>query len=263
MYRGVLFEFAPDNKVIEAHSRLVSTYPQPRPGSTVRLEPLEMLVLAMLSQRTTHAFAEQAFANLYREFGDVRAIKRASRAEVERLIEMTTWPDMKAKRLQGALAGIEFRRHGALDLAHLYPMSLQEALRWLTVLPGVRYKTAACVLLMSTLHRRILPVDTGHRRLKIRMGLMSPKVGWDDAHGVLLRQLPRTWTVDAIGLHHDVVKWHSETTCTAVDPGCDRCPLLDLCTYGKRRVIGLPVEEVARPRRRSMSDVYQHRLCFD
>ena len=68
-------------------------------------------------------------------------------------------------------------------------MPIDEAKKWLTELPGVGPKTAACVLLFS-LGRPALPVDTHVHRVAIRLGLIGPKVAALPAHDMLEAQLP-------------------------------------------------------------------------
>ena len=65
-------------------------------------------------------------------------------------------------------------------------MSDAEAQAYLTGLPGVGPKTAACVLLFS-LERPVMPVDTHVHRVARRLGVIGAKVtrraGAPAAHG--------------------------------------------------------------------------------
>ena len=61
---------------------------------------------------------------------------------------------------------------GEPDLSGLEALSDEQATRFLTELPGVGPKTAACVLLFS-LGRPVMPVDTHVHRLALRLGLIT------------------------------------------------------------------------------------------
>jgi endonuclease-3 len=259
-----LFDIPANQKVIDIQSILRNTHPVRSLNSEISLNPLEMLVFAILSQRTTHADAERAFSNVLTTFQDWKAVADAPPRFLERQVRMTSWPEVKVARVQAALRNVEYYRGGRLDLENLNALDNDDAMSWLVRLPGVRFKTGACVLLMSTMHRRVLPVDTGHRRVMIRFGMMSRKVGWDEAHPFLLRLLPNRWDATEVEVYHDVVKRHAQSTCTAHSPACDRCPLINLCLYGRRRLQGLNVADpVQAPGRRPNFGHGQLSLHFD
>ena len=249
-------------KLLEVHVRLLSLY-QIIVDDSSSLSPLDMLVFAILLQRTLHRKAELAFVNLRRQFPDWSLICDAPLRTIEGAICSSTWPEQKAMYLRNALRNIR-GWCGALDLNHLFAMSDWDASAWLERLPGVGRKTSACVLLFSTLRRAILPVDTGHLRMMKRLGLIPKSIGPDRAHPILQALLPRDWTARQIEIFHNVVKRHAQTYCAANQPACAHCPLLDLCPFGqaRRRPREEPKIHIATHKRRSSHQPHPLQTCM-
>ena len=103
-------------------------------------------------------------------------------------------------------------------------MPIDEAKAWLTALPGVGPKTAACVLLFA-LGRPALPVDTHVHRVSQRLGLIGPKVNAEDAHSALEAQMPPKLYYD----YHVSVIRHGRRVCKALRPLCEACVLSQGC----------------------------------
>jgi len=191
-------------------------------------DPVEVLVLALLSARTRDEVAMAAHRVLRVRFPRWEVLLEADPAVVERLIGRTTWPDRKAQTLQEALRALQAIR-GRLELDFLADLGVEEATAWLRTLPGVGPKTAACVLLFSRLRLRALPVSTGHHRIAKRLGLISRRAGAEAAHGPLLAMLPPDWDNDRIERHHWLVKRLGHDHCTDRRPRCGSCPVQALC----------------------------------
>ena len=106
---------------------------------------------------------------------------------------------------------------------------------YLSALPGVGPKTAACVLLFS-LGKPAFPVDTHVLRVSKRLGLLPTKTTMEQAHGIFEAMLDSAgpgrkaqWDADdMLALHLGLVR-HGRETCAARRPRCEICPLLDLC----------------------------------
>ena len=91
--------------------------------------------------------------------------------------------------MQALLSQLRERLGPDWDASRLADMPIDEAKAWLTELPGVGPKTAACVLLFS-LGRPALPVDTHVHRVAQRLGLIGSKIAAVPAHDMLEAQLP-------------------------------------------------------------------------
>lgn len=191
-------------------------------------DPVEVLVLALLSARTRDEVALAAHRVLRIRFPRWPDLLEADPAVVERLIGRTTWPDRKAQTLQEALRALQAAR-GRLELDFLAGLGVEEATAWLRTLPGVGPKSASCVLLFSRLRLRALPVSTGHHRTAKRLGLISRRAGAEAAHEPLLAMLPPDWDNDRIERHHWLVKRLGHDHCTDRRPSCGSCPVRELC----------------------------------
>jgi endonuclease-3 len=53
---------------------------------------------------------------------------------------------------------------------------------------------------------------------------------------VLSAQLPQDWDAQRIYDNHEVMMLHGQRCCYFRNPACGRCPLLDLCPTGQRRM---------------------------
>jgi len=95
---------------------------------------------------------------------------------------------IKAARIKTILNQIREDR-GSLDIGFLAEMPVPQAKEWLKALPGVGPKTAGCVLLFS-LGRPVLPVDTHVHRVSRRLGLLDSKVSHEQAHELLEEVVP-------------------------------------------------------------------------
>jgi endonuclease-3 len=205
-------------------------------------DPVEVLVLALLSARTRDEVAMAAHRVLRMRFPRWEILLDADPAVVERLIGRTTWPDRKAQTLQEALRALQTAR-GRLELDFLADRPVEEAIAWLRMLPGVGPKTAACVLLFSRLRRRALPVSTGHHRTAKRLGLISRRAGVEAAHEPLLAMLPPDWDNDRIEQHHWLVKRLGHDHCTDRRPRCGSCPVRELCP-SQGRILPAPEHRI-------------------
>ena len=95
---------------------------------------------------------------------------------------------------------------------------------YLTSLPGVGRKTAACVLLFA-LGMRDVPVDTHVSRVGTRLGLFRPKAPFPEMHDEMLALTPRGAELE---LHMNLLR-HGRRTCHARHPECGDCALARMC----------------------------------
>jgi endonuclease-3 len=188
---------------------------------------LDELIATVLSQHTSDTNTARSFASLKQRFDDWESVLVAPVDLVADAIRSGGLAEQKAPRIQGILAAIQEER-GSLDLDHLDALPLVDARQWLLRLHGVGPKTAACVLLFS-LGRPTLPVDTHVHRVAKRLGLIGPKVGADTAHGALEAGLGGDR--DRVYSFHVTMIAHGRAVCTARRPYCERCPLTECCDY--------------------------------
>lgn len=192
-------------------------------------DPLDELIATVLSQHTSDINTARSFSSLKDRFADWESVLVAPVDLVADAIRLGGLAEQKAPRIQGILAAIQAERT-SLDLDHLSALPLDAARTWLLQLHGVGPKTAACVLLFS-LGRPALPVDTHVHRVSKRLGLIGPKVGADAAHAALEAGLGGDR--DRVYSFHLTMIAHGRAVCTARRPYCERCSLTEHCDYFK------------------------------
>jgi endonuclease-3 len=196
-------------------------YGRPRPRR--RLDPAAELVLTVLSQNTSDVNSGRAFARLLDAFPDWQSVMDSDVRLVEEAIRPGGLAPTKAARIQALLAEV-WRRRGSFDLSFLADLPLEEARAWLRSLPGVGPKTAACVLLFS-LGRPALPVDTHVYRVARRLGLVPAKASAEKAHELLEARLEP----EEVYPFHIALIEHGRRICLAQRPRCPSCALRQGC----------------------------------
>jgi endonuclease III len=197
-----------------------------RPVLRAHRAPIDELVLTVLSQNTNDRNRDVAYARLRERFSTWAEVRDAPVAEIEDAIRPGGLAPTKSVRIQQILRAI-----GDDDLAWLGDAPVEEGREYLTSLPGVGRKTAACVLLFSY-GRPEVPVDTHVYRVGSRLGLFPPKASFETAHEEMLRL---TDPEDAYEVHVLLIR-HGRRTCTARNPRCAECPLRRMCPEGRRRL---------------------------
>jgi endonuclease-3 len=190
-------------------------------------DPLEELILTVLSQHTSDVNAARAFASLRARFPTWVAVAGARPAAVADAIRSGGLANVKAPRIRSILREIH-DREGRFDLSFLREMSDADATRYLSSLNGVGPKTAAIVLAFS-LGRNALAVDTHVHRVARRLGLIQPNASAERAHVILEDLVPAELRVP---MHVGLIQLGREI-CKAPRPRCEECPLNDLCPTGR------------------------------
>ncbi len=221
-------------KALAVHERLCAAYGCPVAFFSDK-DPLSELVSALLSHRTKNRDSGRAYDRLRARFLTWEAARDAPTAEVAAAVAPCTWPEQKAPRLQAVLRAIT-AECGTLSLDHLAGLSVPEARAWLERLSGVGPKTSAATLLFSGLRRPALPVDSHHHRVAQRLGLIPDAMPVGPSHDALAALVPEAWDAQAVYDHHEVFMLHGQRCCFWKNPGCRRCPVLDLCPAGQARL---------------------------
>lgn len=112
---------------------------------------------------------------------------------------------------------------GEVSLDTLFEFDTKRAQEYLMSLPGIGVKSAKCVLLYS-LDRQVLPVDTHTARVAYRLGLVS-----SNQPLAVDKQLPVVVPPNLRFDFHVNAVVHGRAICKARAPSCDNCVLYSLC----------------------------------
>jgi endonuclease-3 len=190
-------------------------------------DPLSVLVATILSQNTSDNNSHRAFANLKAEFKNWEEVRRARVKRIADAIRSGGLADIKASRIKDILSRI-YEENGNLNLSFLRRWRTDKIKSWLGRFKGVGDKTVACVLLFS-LRRPAMPVDTHMLRVSKRLGLVPPNLNAFGVEVVLEKMIPR----GSIYQFHLNLIAHGRLVCKAANPLCHDCVLLENCEFGR------------------------------
>lgn len=207
--------------MVAVRERLRAIYGVPRMAP--HGHPIAELILTVLSQSTNDRNRDVAYLRLRRRLPTWEEVRDAPLGVVEEAIRPGGISRVKSERIQRILRTIDADR-SELSLDWLPDVPLAEARDYLTSLPGVGRKTAACVLLFAYgLHD--VPVDTHVSRVATRLRLLRPGAPFEELHDGMLALTPRGQELE---LHVNLLR-HGRRTCHARSPACRECALVRMC----------------------------------
>jgi endonuclease-3 len=223
-------------RVRAVRDRLRAVYGIPRMAP--HGDPLAELVLTVLSQSTNDRNRDVAYLRLRARLPTWEAVRDAPVEAVEEAIRPGGISRVKSRRIQSILRAIapaaaagdkggateDPRASAALSLSWLAHAPLEEARDYLTGLPGVGRKTAACVLLFAY-GRHEVPVDTHVSRVGTRLALLRAGAPFAELHDQMLALTPPG---EELELHVNLLR-HGRRTCHARGPACGTCALARMC----------------------------------
>ena len=192
------------------------------PGWKAHGHPIAELILTVLSQSTNDRNRDVAYLRLRERFPAWEEIRDAPVDEIEEAIRPGGISKVKSARIKSILQAIE--PAGEISLDGLADLTVPAAQAYLTALPGVGRKTAACVLLFA-LGMRDIPVDTHVSRVGTRLGLFRPKAPFEEMHDEMLALTPAGQELE---FHINLLR-HGRRTCHARRPDCAGCALQRMC----------------------------------
>jgi endonuclease III len=212
---------------LDAHPVLALLRDRYRGVVIMRADPFEALVVTILSQNRTGEITRKTYAALDTRCGGVTPSRLGAISQGELREIIRSAGPYKAPRLRAIARTVTADGPGTFVRA-ITQASGPLAVSYLTALPGVGHKTAACVLAFAGQPGHTLPVDTHLFRVADRLGLAP--------HNGTLSPAVRDQIVTALlGLGPDVAAAHflflllGRSTCTARIPQCGECFASRLC----------------------------------
>ncbi len=175
-----------------------------------RVSPYRILIGTILSARSRDEMTDRITEILFRRFPTPRALARAPRRAVERILKPIGFYRTKAKYVTETAARVE---KGGV------PRTIEGLMEF----PGVGRKVANCVLVYA-FGREAIPVDTHVHRLSNRLGWVRTKSP-EETERALVGIVPRRlWP-----LSNEAFVAHGKKTCRPIGPRCAECPIERWC----------------------------------
>ncbi len=189
-------------------------------------DPLDGLILTVLSQNTNDRNRDRGFAGLKARFTSWDKTAEASREDLAEAIRPAGIANNKARSILAILEVIG-ARFGTYSLRELAEWEPRQARCFLENLPGVGPKTAACVLVFD-LDMPAFPADTHVTRVCKRLGWAPVTFAPTQIQDLMERLVsPQRYK----GAHLNLIE-HGRHLCKARNPVCYKCPVLAMCKYG-------------------------------
>ena len=193
-------------------------------------EPLDDLILTILSQNTNDKLRDKAFANMQARYSSWEEVAAADIDELKDVLRIAGMSGTKPPRIQQILAAVK-DKFGAYSIKELRSWTQPEVRAYLTSLPGVGPKTSAIVECFD-LDMPGFPVDTHITRLSKRFGWAAEKLPPDKIQEILEAELPRE---RFRGGHLNFLE-HGRGVCGARNPRCGECTLIRWCPFGQKEL---------------------------
>ena len=216
------------NKIMTMLDALESEYHNEAcPPELGHSEPLDGLILTVLSQNTNDVNRDRAFANLKANFPEWQDVINAGSERLEGVIRTAGLAHTKAARIITILETVHenFNAYTIKPLAEYEPEFMKKYLR---ALPGVGAKTVACTLLFD-FKIPAFPVDTHVTRISRRVGIVEAKTSPEDISRMLEDIVPAS---RCLGGHVNMIA-HGRAVCHSQKPECKSCVLHYICDNKK------------------------------
>lgn len=183
--------------------------------------PFELLIAVLLSAQCTDETVNKVTKDLFQKYKKPEDYIAVPLEELEQDIRRIGLFRNKAKNIQ--------------KLCHLlleqYDGQVPQEHAQLVELPGVGRKTAN-VVVSNAFGVPAIAVDTHVERVSKRLGLAAKDDSVLEVEKKLMRKVPKQEWTDT---HHRLI-FFGRYHCKAQNPKCEVCPLLDVCSEGKKRM---------------------------
>ncbi|MHC4777134.1 MAG: endonuclease III domain-containing protein [Planctomycetota bacterium] len=188
-------------------------------------DPLDTLVLTILSQNTNDTNRDRAYASLRDRFPTWKSAAKARPERIASAIRVGGLANQKGRHILGLLKWAK-ERFGGYDLTPLESMGDDEIREILSPLPGIGPKTLSIVMLFS-LGREAFPLDTHCLRILTRLNVLPRGISALKAHEMMGGGVREG---RALPFHLNLIRFGRER-CRARTPDCAGCPLKRLCVF--------------------------------
>lgn len=187
----------------------------------VHSNPFELTIATLLSAQCTDALVNKVTKDLFQKYKTPEDYLAVPLEELQNDIRSIGLYRNKAKNIQALCEKLINEFNGEI------PKTREE----LVTLPGVGRKTANVVLSVA-FNIPALAVDTHVERVTKRLGLCRLKDSVLEVEETIMKKTPKErWSKT----HHQLI-FFGRYHCKAQNPQCQKCPLLDVCREGQKRL---------------------------
>lgn len=177
-----------------------------------RVSAFRTLIGTILSARSRDEMTDVITEALFKRYPTARALARADRRQVEKILKPIGFYRTKASYVQETARMVD-------AAGGRIPQTIEGLMEY----PGVGRKVANCVLVYA-FGRQAIPVDTHVHRVSNRMGWMKTRTP-EETERTLVALVPkRLWPVV-----NEALVAHGKAVCKPIGPTCDVCPVHRLC----------------------------------
>jgi endonuclease-3 len=208
-------------KKAERYSFLIEYFSNNMPQAETELtydNPFQLLVAVILSAQCTDKRVNSITPNIFKQFPDAKTMSEATFEDIFSIIRSISYPNNKARHL------IAMSKLIINDFGGEVPMSVEK----LVLLPGVGRKTANVITSVID-NQPNMAVDTHVFRVSTRIGLITNAKTPLAVEKQLVKNLPKELIHKA---HHWLIL-HGRYTCTARNPKCVECGIINVCKFSK------------------------------
>ena len=188
-------------------------------------DPMDGLILTLLSQNTNDRNRDRAFSSLKKEFPAWKDVLHASQDAIAKSIKVGGLAKVKSERIKSITESVMLR-FGEPSLRQMGSFNKDQIVSFLQGLPGVGPKTIACMLVFE-FQIPAFPVDTHVHRFCVRMKWVPEKTSSHSIQQIMENVLPRE---RMLGAHLNIIT-HGRKLCYARNPKCKECPLSVICPF--------------------------------
>jgi endonuclease-3 len=176
------------------------------------VSPFRTLIGTILSARSRDEMTDVITEALFKRFPTPRALARAERRTVEKILKPIGFYRTKASYVMETARMVE-------AAGGQIPRTIEGLMEY----PGVGRKVANCVLVYA-FGRQAIPVDTHVHRVSNRMGWMKTRTPEETERRLTSLVPKRLWPVV-----NEALVAHGKAVCKPIGPTCDACPVHRFC----------------------------------
>ncbi len=209
-------------KLTDRYQKILSWFAENMPAPETELhytDAYQLLVATILAAQCTDKRVNMISPALFERFPTPQSLAEAEEEEIYEYIRSVTYPNNKARHLQGMGRKVIDEFGGRIP----------EDLDALQTLPGVGRKTANVVGAVL-FGKQVMPVDTHVFRVSARLGLTRGAKTPLQTEMQLSKHIPAELLPTA---HHWLIL-HGRYVCLARKPRCEACGLTAWCAYYER-----------------------------